>query len=131
VNIDITQYTHKEISLQVLKRLRTGLCDKYTMQAFGKRNVQAAEEVCRQCTKWIRIEDMKSWRDHTGPLVKIIIKRSDLFCAAFARQKIKATKTRTKRERQEENEKRTAELIKKLHNPDIVVAVSDRVSKTE
>jgi len=89
INIDASKHSTKLVAVNVMKLLRSGLCDVYIMLAKGRDNVRQAEEVCEMATMWINIISMEHIPDTLGSHVRIKFARSILFKEEFFRMKKK------------------------------------------
>ena len=63
ITVDVWIEKPKLTLMRIMKLLRNNLYLEYTIRAKGRENTKACEDIVKKLTRWIVVEDVKSWRD--------------------------------------------------------------------
>ena len=93
-------WTVHKFSMHVMRQLKSNLYDVFQLEANGKDNILALEDVLKKVGRWISIIKIKtSMTKQTGSRINIYFKRADQFRDTLVANKAKIKEERAEKER--------------------------------
>ena len=103
--VDVSVESMKVTAMRVMRAMRSHLTDLYQLRATGRENSQACEEIARQLTKWIVVDDIIARRVGQQSEIVIVFKRAEHFKDRFLDLKSKVRDKRLKEEQEKRESK--------------------------